>query len=187
MGTTAPTRPTVTIPDHCTSRLHQYGAVPGDVVPGKPKLRNITLPGGWTIAGHGFVHDQHGRLRLSITRYADQPRVVFYEPESHARDVAERGAALVLDAWATPGALLGLVGERITTYQRLIYVNERGIVRWQDEQPQHAAKLRADLISYRRKLAAYTDLLQHLTDVVTSGWTPPWTDLTDLTPKETAA
>ncbi|MFJ9037932.1 hypothetical protein ACIRF8_15230 [Streptomyces sp. NPDC102406] len=181
MTTFAANRAVVTVPDRQTSQLHNLGAAVGALLPGKPRLREMVLPSGWTVTRCGGTvraHDQHGRRRLHIGPdvVADRLEVRLIEPGEHAQAVAEGGATLVLDKWATPGALLGPVGERIDTYQRLVYVNESGIDRWQDEQPGTAARYRDELVSYRAKLAAYTGLLQKLTEAITSGWTPEWTD-----------
>lgn len=177
MTTAAPTRATITVPDRDTTHLYNYGATLSASDAGQPDLREVVLPEGWTVTSYGFVLDQHERLRLTVTSYAGGPEVFFYTPASHARAVAEHGDTLVLDEWATPGSMLGTVGERIDTFQRLIYVNERGIARWEGEQPETAARYRTELASYRAKLAAYTGLLQQITEAVTSGWTPSWTDL----------
>ncbi|MEU6990321.1 hypothetical protein ABZ953_06620 [Streptomyces sp. NPDC046465] len=181
MTTSTTSAPTVIAPDHRAAQLHNIGATYGALQPGKPTLREMVLPDGWTVTQRGesvWVHDQHGRRRLDIGPdvFTGRLDVHFIEAGSHARHVAEYGATLVLDEWATPGALLAVVGERIETYVRLIYVNESGVIRWAVEQPRHADTLRAQLEGYRRKLTAYRDVLQTLTEAITSGWTPGWTD-----------
>ncbi|MER5302200.1 hypothetical protein ABT039_22455 [Streptomyces lasiicapitis] len=94
--------------------------------------------------------------------------VDFCDPGEYACRVAEHGAPLVLDTWATPASMLGVVGERIDTFIRLIYVADRAVARWQQEQPDHAAHERANHESYVQKLRAYVSLLQTLTSAITS-------------------
>jgi hypothetical protein len=181
--TTARTR--IAFPARSVSQLAQLGANVGALLPDRPDLRSVDLPSGWTTdlgQRRGVpvrILDQHGRsrVRVSWTCRAGKPTpdVSFLGPDGHARAVAEQGASLVLDSWATPGAMLGLVGERIDTFTRLIYVAERSIQRWQGEQPETVAREQRNRESYGRKLNAYTSLLKTLTEAITSGWTPDWT------------
>jgi hypothetical protein len=178
------TRTRIAFPARSASQLDQLGAEVGALLPDRPELRSVDLPAGWTTdlgqeqGVPGRILDQHGRARVSVSwtyRAAKAtPDVSFLRPDVHAHAVAEHGVPLVLDAWATPGAMLGLVGERIDTFTRLIYVAERSIQRWQTEQPDTAARERRNRESYGRKLNAYTSLLTTLTQAITSGWTPDW-------------
>ncbi|GAA3153732.1 hypothetical protein ACFQ0X_43955 [Streptomyces rectiviolaceus] len=174
--------------------FHQYGARIGDRLPDRPELRTLDLPEGWSTdlgEENGVprrILDQHGRARISVSwtehrrrkagtwSWRPVPDITIHTPDLHARAVAEQGMPLVLDTWATPGAMLGYVGERIDTYTRLGYVARREICRWEAEQPDHAARERRNLESYTRKLAAYTSLLTDLVAAITSGWTPDWQD-----------
>lgn len=178
---TTPDREHIVIPNSYAALFSQKGFAYGDALPDQPRCRSMILPLGWTATGDRLrktLRDQHDRRRILVDSWPGNPDVTFLDPDSHARAVAEHGDTLVIDTWATPGSMLGLVGERIDTYHRLIYVNEQGIARWQEEQPNTAARYRIELADYRQKLTAYTGLLRRLTDTITAGWTPSWTDLT---------
>jgi hypothetical protein len=188
------TRIRIAFPAWSASRLDQLGGDVGALLPDRPDLRCVDLPAGWTTdlgqeqGVPGRILDQHGRPRIGVSwtyhttvesfaanrATSVEPHVTVLDPGSHARAVAEHGVPLVLDTWATPGAMLGVVGERIDTFTRLIYVAERSIQRWQVEQPETAARERRNRESYGRKLNAYTSLLKTLTQAITSGWTPEW-------------
>ncbi|MGS2592068.1 hypothetical protein [Streptomyces hebeiensis] len=179
--------------EHITC-LTQIGASIGELRPDRPDLLNAELPPGWTTdmgeerGVPGRILDQHGRARIGVSwthhvtldslvanrAISVEPHVTVLAPGGHACEVAELGASLVLDEWATPGALLGQVGERIDTYTRLIYVAERSIARWKTEQPETAERERQDREACMQKLTAYKGLLRTLTDAVESGWAPNW-------------
>ncbi|WP_030757657.1 hypothetical protein [Streptomyces sp. NRRL F-5135] len=179
--------------EHVTC-LIQTGASVGELRSDRPGPRNVELPPGWTTdrgeeqGVPGRILDQHGRARIGVSwtyhttvdslvanrATSVEPHVTILDPGSHAREVAESGASLVLDEWATPGALLGPVGERIDTYTRLLYVAERSIARWKTEQPDTAERERQNREAYEQKLTAYRGLLRTLTDAVESGWAPNW-------------
>ncbi|MFE7233933.1 hypothetical protein ACFVAF_25350 [Streptomyces sp. NPDC057596] len=127
------------------------------------------LPAGWTASGEAvpaFIRDEHGRTRISISWIGSKPEALVHAPSRHADEVAERGATLVLDAWAKPYDMIGRAAERVTTFRDLIAVTDQQIARWSSEQPDHAAKLRADHSRYAAKLAAWTGLFDQLAEAV---------------------
>ncbi|GAA0554297.1 hypothetical protein GCM10010390_65470 [Streptomyces mordarskii] len=147
---------------------------------------HVTLPDGWSTGWgnrHGVpgaLRDQHGRLRASVCwtthmgrdgNYETIDGAHFYEPGSHAFDVAENGALLVLDTWAQPSLMISVAAERVTAFHDLISLSIREGARWRDEQPAHARKLDTDRQGYEKKLAGWTELFERLTDEIRNGWT----------------
>ncbi|MEU5838589.1 hypothetical protein ABZ820_33655 [Streptomyces diacarni] len=138
--------------------------LPGKAVPGE----GLLLPPGWTVENNGSMpwalFDDLGRLRGTI----QDGTITLNGPEGYAREVAERGVALVLDEWARPGLMLGTVGERIDTYISLLHLNAEQAQRWQHEQPKRAAELRSQSSRYQSKLDSYRRLLRLLAAAATS-------------------
>ncbi|MGW3563570.1 hypothetical protein ACWDSL_06655 [Streptomyces sp. NPDC000941] len=185
--TTALTRQTIKFPYAEAHDLLPWGGKIGARVPSDKQLVHVTLPDGWSTdwgTRHGVpgaLRDQHGRLRATIrwtmhmgrdgNYYDTLDGAHFSQPDSHARDVAEHGAPLVLDTWAQPHLMIGTAAERVGAFHNLIHCAVTGIDRWRDEQPEHAAKLDADRQGYEKKLAAWTELLDRLADEIRNGWT----------------
>ncbi|HEX5541967.1 MAG TPA: hypothetical protein VFX60_10485 [Micromonospora sp.] len=156
------------IPAKAVPDLIAYGATrAGRRLP--DGTRAVTLPAGWTTSGEGiptFIRDEHGRTRISIGRIGNKPEALVHAPSRHADEVAERGATLVLDAWAKPYEMIGRAAERVTTFRDLVALADREIARWESEQPDHAAKLRDDQRRYAERLAAWTGLFDLLAEAV---------------------
>lgn len=156
------------IPAKAVPALTVYGAT--RIGPRLPDgTRVVALPAGWTTSGEDvptFIRDEHGRTRISIGRIGNKPEALVHAPSRHADEVAERGATLVLDAWAKPYEMIGRAAERVMTFRDLIASADLEIARWGSEQPDHAAKLAADRSRYAEKLAAWSGLFDLLTEAV---------------------
>jgi hypothetical protein len=158
------------IPANAIPALTVYGAThPGPRLP--DGTQTVTLPTGWSTGEEirdipTFIRDEHGRTRVSTGWTNNEPEAFIHTPSRHADEVAERGATLVLDAWAKPYEMIGRAAERVMTFRDLIALNDREIARWSSEQPEHAAKLADDRSKYQEKLAAWTALFDRLADAV---------------------
>jgi hypothetical protein len=175
----------ISLPRRDVYALNPDGARVDGPAPNDPNtLSNwsiVTLPAGWTTSEdglHGIPHtvwDEHGRRRMHIDwthrSTGDEAVVTVLTPDSHARDVVEHGAHLVIDSWARPDLMIGVAAERVETFYSLIERVDLDIAQWKEEQPSHTERLRADREKYERKLAAWTDLFEQLSQVILSGWT----------------
>jgi hypothetical protein len=172
----------IKLPRRDAYALNGYGARVDGPAPNDPKKTMlVTLPPGWTADVRKpcglprIVHDQHGRTRMRIDwthrSTGDKAIVTLLSPDSHAREVAEGNACLVIDSWAKPDSMIGVAAERVETFYSLIERVDLDIARWKEEQPSHTERLRADREKYERKLAAWTALFERLSQVILAGWT----------------